>query len=188
MEPQQLDYRDEIENWAQAWEKAQAAGTFDEPGSTAEVSPNIQTSFFGLSQNNNQSGGIADVDAEYWKQASTMSSMDPSEMIQEMFKVDKAAVKDNAIRLSQSGNPVTSYSAGMDQDPTNPAQKPIDSKELDGLGELKIKLHDIGAKIAEYASKGKDTKTLEAKLNLMRKQLDDLSDELTGTSDVNGGK
>lgn len=174
-----FDYKDQIEDWAKLWDKAQAEGPFKDAEDEHKL--NQQTadvSFFGL-VSHNPSAGASDVDAEYWRQVSAMADHNPTEMMSEMLKAKE--VGQEASRMAQSANSIPGYSVGKDQALDAKAIKDP-TPEINNLLDLKNKLHDLGSKVAKYSAEGKSTKELDAKISSLNKQIDDISDELSGLS------
>lgn len=166
------DFKDDIENWAQIYEKAQKDGVFDDEKDAVPSAQTSTNSYFGLVQTNS-SPEIKDADAAYWNAVHTLPDMDNDEVLQEMFKLNNLPITDN---------PVPVWTVGKDQDSQPGVNQPVYSDEdFKNLEELKINFYNTGSKIAEMVAKGKDAKPLETKLESIKKQIDNLSDEINTT-------
>jgi hypothetical protein len=187
----QHDTKEELANFEDLWAKAQEEGVFKDV-ERKPFSPSSQTAdvnYFGVISGN-PSENIRDVDAEYWDKLHSLGSLsnDPSDIIREMLDNDDEieapglSNKDQVDRVTNSPNPVSKASLGKDTDMNTPEGRPFDQADLEKLDDLKRKMHDLSAKIAEFAANGKKTDDLEGKLSALHKQVDDVSDLVSGAS------
>ena len=188
-----FQYGSELADFENMWAKAQEDGVFKDV-EKEPMSPSSQTAdvnYFGVISGN-PSTEIKDVDAEYWNQLHSLNgfSADPSDVLREILESDTMGVKEKVGRIANNANPIPASSLGKDTDPNASEAKPFEDKDLKSLIELKGKMHDLGAKIAEYAAKGNKTTDLESKLKSLHNQMDDLSDVISGasTDSLLGGK
>jgi hypothetical protein len=166
-------YMDDINKWADQYEKAQADGVFDDapmpPGATKQTA---DVSFFGPA-NTKPTADINSVDATYWNKIKELSmSDDPTasfsldsfsdneelageedKLIQEQTKKEVLSIPmdqplgDLAKTAADSPNPVEPPSVGKDQR-RRVTPNWTDGQELRELDELKRSLYDLEVKLS----------------------------------------
>jgi hypothetical protein len=196
-----MHYNDKqnIENWAEKYEKAVADGVFNEPNQ--EVKPTPKTSeetFFG-SQNCHPTDNIADNDADYWRNVYSRTAnpnyrvdskgelindhaiTEASYLQQEQKKADPELVK-TVEKIVTAANPIQYHTAGKDQDLTPQSLGLTFSPEdVNDLSEMKIRLHDLQDQLNSFEGRGTNGKKFESQIASLKAKIDDLSDSLTTT-------
>ena len=180
-----LDYRAEIDFWADKYEAAVKRGVFkdadkDVPNTSPQTSTN---SFFGIT-NANTTEAPKPSDAEYWNQVSKLAS---GEMINEENRYkkvkksegnkehdslfvpntqkslsyppeagDKEELEDMERAVAKAANPIRHASVGSDQE-IEPLQlgNPLNPEDIAELAELKIKLHDLQSQLNDLEGRVK---------------------------------
>ena len=192
------DYMDELNGWADMYDKAQEDGVFE--AAPKPVQPNLQTSdnsFFGL-VNTDPTEEVSDVDAEYWQQVYERTEETTPfggvageiEIQYEDDEINESVVEeadkkgkpgDVAKAMLDSPNPIHPTSAGKDQElkPTpNWCCADDDSKGVVEVEELKRKLYDLECKLSGPDGLKESAPKIDKQLEAMKKKIDELSDRL----------
>ncbi len=171
-----LSDRKQLEDWADMIEKAEKEGVFDDgPDEPSVGQQTSDSSFFGL-QNTNASEEPSEKDVMRWNQVYDLSQGNSNVISEELSKKEKG---DAATKIAQTPNPIRQSSVGKDQDlDPRPLGQTYTDEELNKLGELKIKLHDLEDKINAYEGNAETGGKLDSQIEGLKKQIDDLSDSL----------
>lgn len=189
---------DDINKYAKIWDDALAQGIFkDAPKPVQPRNPDAENSFFGsdfFGQNNRSSEydidePINEVDAKYWAKMSRMADplgryIDP---LNEESVPSKEEIKNSAEKMGASHNPVFPNTIGKDQKPTVTQNWGVGGKEHFQLEELKVRLEKLESKLNAIESKGDSGTGTQNKIDDIKKQIDDLSDSLSGNRFSNDG-
>lgn len=184
------DDRDEIQKWANVWDKAVEKGIFDGAPKPPTPSSNLgDHSFFGPT-NSNSTDSISAPDAEYWKNVYSLSNnsgdyIDPMEMITEVAKAKNPEMGNIASAMAHSPNPVRPDTIGKDQEQFDMT---FTEKDIEDLSELKIQLHAMEDKINDFEGRGENAKKYENQITTLKKKIDDLSDSLSRSFYLDGHK
>ena len=198
------DEQEQLENWADMWDKAQAKGIFeDAPKPPAISEKKSYDSFFGP-QETNQKDAPDDFESKYWASVYNTSMGAPPDPEPETSIPDdatgevamihdsvdkKKVIKENtgvknvgarAKIMAQTPNPIRATSIGMDQDMSQATLGVIFTpKELESLSDLKVKLHGLQDKLNALEGKGQPGKRYEAQIAKLVTQINELSDSLS---------
>ena len=199
------DESDQLENWAQMWDKAQAKGIFeDAPKPPAISEKHAYDSFFGP-QDTNQKDAPDDFESKYWANVYNTSMGAPPDpepertipdddsgevaMIHDSVKKHKHVIKENvgakdvghrAKVMAQSANPIRAGSVGMDQD-MSPYSLGLtfSPQDIEGLADLTVKLHNLQDKLNSFEGKGQSGQRHESQIKSLLNQINELSDSLS---------
>lgn len=169
------DTLSQLDNWAQRYEDAVESGVFGNPTPQQVTSPMFSDpeSFFGP-QNNIHTSTPSPADAQYWNAVNAMGdgyTGDPMTLISEQSKKE---LGDSAKSVASTPNPIRHGTVGMDQDSEVSMGDTWTVEELEDLAEMKIKLHELGDKLAAFES----GKKVDTDINNLKKRIDELSDSL----------
>ena len=151
--------KDNLENWAVMWDKAQNDGTFPE---TAKIKPEEEP---------------IEIDP-YW--ANFNSGVE--EVLNEDHSgpaTSKADLADQAKDMGRVPNPVYYNTLGNDQDLEPWTPNWIDGKELEELTELKKDLYNLECEMNTKDGKSEGLGSIEKRIDSMKRKLNDLSNALT---------
>jgi hypothetical protein len=166
---------DDLNHWAAIYEKAVKDGVFETPAK--EHTPSAQTagnqSFFGP-YDANPTDTVSDEDAAYWRDVSGVNSG----LLQEQgYDANKAA---KAAGIHSSPNPLRFNTLGPDQAGSSDAVgATYTDQDLDKLGDLKAKLHELLVKVTQFETEGKSVGTLQKQIEELTAKIDDLSNAMT---------
>lgn len=167
------DFRSDLEKYQDQWEQALKDGVFkDAPKPAVPSHPD----WFGHSQNVSDTE-IDDVDAEYWKQ---MMDEGGEELLQEETEPTKEELKKMTSRMANAHNPVFPQSLGNDQDVVVAQNWGVGGKEIEELAEMKIKLEQLESRLNAEEGMGKSGKSISEQIKNLKKQIDELSNSLSG--------
>jgi len=190
----------QLNQWADDYEKAQEDGVFAEaPKPPVPSQQTSDPSFFGLTQTN-PTPEVSKPDAEYWAQLhdnmvgnNSNYETDENVVINESEKVDESvapneyeSLKDHPmVKRAAAPNPVYPWTIEKDQR-RRVTPNWSSGEELSELAELKKNLYDLECKLSGKEGLLEDNSKITDKLDNLKKQLDELSDELqpTGWKDV----
>ncbi len=201
-----MDYMDQLNHWADMYEKAQADGVFQSTPKPPQMNTQTgSTSFFGL-VNTEPTEEVSDVDAKYWSQVyeRTVERCSPFGSIAGEIEVlhedgdgdgdgdgdiaeapiaeDKSYVADVAQSMLDSPNPVHPSSVGKDQELTvTPNWGTVEDDSVDSLVEiekLKKNLYDLECKLSGPDGLKESAPKIDKQLETMKKKIDDLSNRL----------
>lgn len=187
-----MTYDDNFDTWVDQWDKAVKSGLFDEPNKQEPPKVNSQTTqsnFFGQTNYNTESKP-SEPDTKYWNDVYKLSKEygnDPNalddylngDLLQEETQVDTKQFNKS---MAYSPNPVRPSSVGKDQDIRNPVSvgATYDVADLEGLNNLKLKLHDLLSKLNSMEGRSlPGSPKLESQINALQRQIDELSDGLS---------
>lgn len=184
------DQRDQLDKWADMWEKSQQDGVFDNaPKPPAPAQQTADVSYFGPADTH-PSGEINDVDASYWNQvhaAAMQGELDPDplenaeSLIQESEDAkNKKLAGEIAKAMAHSPNPIRGGSVGEDQamEP-GPLGVTFSPEEIEELSELKKKLHALQDQVNTAEGKGGRSKKFESQIKTLKGKIDELSNNFT---------
>jgi hypothetical protein len=177
--------KDQLDKWAEMWDKAQDKGIFDDATNPHVPSPNTaDDSFFGL-KNTHPTSDINDVDAKYWASLYKTPDMNSKEeLLQEEQKVQEAtdiasSWTDPKKNKKYPANPLAVDSGEKDQT-LKPQQLGVtfDEKDIEKLINIKNQLHELENKMIASLVDGKSTKSIEKQIENLKSKLDQLSSAL----------
>jgi hypothetical protein len=173
------DMMDDINKFSKIWDDALQKGIFaDVP--KPEGKP-AQSDFFGqyLTDEYDKDKPLNEVDTKYWAKVSKRA--DP------LFVESKVEdSKKNTDALANAHNPIYPYTVGKDQDINVTPNWGFGGKEIEKLEELKKDLHALEVKLSSILDEKKsenDTPKgdkVQEKINSLKKEIDELSDSLSG--------
>lgn len=175
---------DDINKYAAIWDDAQAKGIFKDAPKPPVPSESEETvDFFGqyLTDDYNIDRPLNEVDTKYWAQVSRMA--DPNGCLFE----SKEDFKKVADKMAAAHNPVIPTSVGKDQDSKVTQNWAVGGKEHFQLEELKVRLEKLESKLNAMETEEKSSKGTQSKIDELKKQIDDLSDSLSGDRFSNDG-
>jgi hypothetical protein len=179
------DQKDQLDKWADMWEKSQRDGVFDNAPQPPASSPQTaNSSYFGL-VNTHPTEEIQDVDANYWNQvyhSALQGEMEPDPLGDSLIQEseDQKRASEVAKAMAQSPNPVRGSSVGEDQSmEKGPLGVTFSPEEIEELSELKKKLHALKDEANTVEGKGGRSKKFESKIKNIKDQIDKLSTEFT---------
>ena len=181
--------KDQLDKWADMWDKALEKGIFDDgPGPPIPSPHTSDDSFFGL-KNTNPTAEIKDADSEYWAGLHNTPELGGhgERLLQEQKKKDVREATDIASSWTDPktskkypANPLPTDTGGKDQ-ALEPAQLGVtfDEKDIEKLIDIKNQLHELENKIIVASVGGKSTKSVETQIENLKKKLDKLSSSLS---------
>jgi hypothetical protein len=199
---------DDFEKWTSQWEKAMEEGLFDDAPKPPVPAEQSGPDFFGNYRPNPDPTDIKDVDAAYWSKVYRLSrhSGDSPDPLEELQPINEEELENlvkttkshpSEFTLVQADEPDKKTTAAITDDLgklANPAQYPSRGKdarnkvtpnwaggeEIQELEAMKMNLEQLESKInaAEGMGDTKKAKSLMSKLDSLRKQIDELSDDL----------
>ena len=182
------DMMSDINKYAAIWDDALAKGIFaDAPKPPQAAEPGETADFFGqyLSDDYDMDKPLNEVDVKYWAQVSQLAGQGQSFM--EETTPSKPEVKKVAEKLAGAHNPVPPETIGRDQDVDITQNWGVGGKEHFQLEDLKVRLEKLESKLNALESEGKSGKDAQSKIDGIKKQIDELSDSLSGDRLGNGG-
>lgn len=188
---------DDINKFAQIWDKAVESGVFGDMKPKEEPAPaqdDHGEDFFGNfnSDEYDIDRPINECDSKYWKElAKSAKERAPYSFdLTEEKEISKPAAKEMAKRLGSTFNPVYPNTMGKDQDLGTPVKVTqnwgVGGKELNDLEDLKKRLYELEVKLGSAGiikaekKKDRDESTILKSMADLKKQIDDLSDKLNG--------
>ena len=179
----------DLDRWADQWEKAQADGVFEDAPNHFNPSPQTSDpSFFGPVDAENSSE-VKDCDADYWNSVYQMSSHSgdapdvvagAEEQLLQEANAEETEVAQVAKAIAQSPNPIRQASVGKDQELSpQPLGLTFTEEDIEKLVELKLQLHNAKALLASYDAENKSTKAQESKVATLTAKMDELSDAMS---------
>lgn len=184
------DMMDDINKYAAIWDDALAKGLFkDAPKPPTPSEPEETADFFGqyMSGEYDMDQPLNEVDTKYWAQVSRLADphgyTDPLKVVSE----SKEDAKKMAAALATAHNPIHPNSVGKDQEPEVTQNWGVGGKEYFQLEELKVRLEKLESKLNAMETEGKSGKDTQSKIDGLKKQIDELSDSLSGERFSNDG-
>jgi hypothetical protein len=173
------DMMDDINKFAKIWDDAVQKGIFNSAPSPKEDQEEERgTDFFGQYKTDeyDRDKPLNEVDAKYWKMLSKevgvcMNEQSPS----------SAALKASADAIGNSQNPVLPNTVGKDQELNVTSNWAMGGKEIEELEKLKVELHELESKLNSLMSKEEaKPDPVQVKIESLKKEIDKLSDSLSG--------
>jgi len=159
--------KNDFDNWVDKWDKALQSDIFKSSSIPSTSKQTSDNSFFGLRQDN-PTDSIDPSDAQYW---SAINSVADGGV--EMTRLDEEELK---FKPYNSPNPIRKGTEGPDQDLSDRAiDATFGEEDVRNLEEMKIKLHDLGSKVAEMTDK-----SYESQVNSLIEKIDELSNKMCG--------
>lgn len=193
------DMMDDINKYAAIWDDAQAKGIFKD--SDAEAARKArrpveeeEDSFFGsdfFGQHHraaeyDMDEPLNEADTKYWREVSKLADphgyTDPLKLVEANEENKKVADA-----LANAHNPIAPNTVGKDQDPEVTQNWGVGGKEYFQLEELKVRLEKLESKLNAMEGEGKSGKDAQGKIDGLKKQIDELSDSLSGNRFSNDG-
>lgn len=192
-------FKDDIDKLSAQWDKALAAGIFDDVKPKQQTNNNNkEVDFFG--QMTGKDSEITDSDISNWKDVmvtlgdssfsnkesySDNSYSDQSDesdvFLNEEKTPSKKKIKSHSKKMANTNNPVYPNTIGKDNK-IKPENNFTNGKLLDDLIELKSKLHSMLSEMQKNETLGKDSKSAQSAIDKMFKEIDKLSDSLNGST------
>lgn len=179
---------DDIEKYAAMMDNAFAKGVFQDekkevPATQDDEAAN--TDFFGqyLNDEYDIDKPLNEVDSKYWALVAKMA--DPLE--KEVITESKEEVKDISDTLAKAHNPIQPNAVGKDQDVKITQNWGVGGKEYFQLEDLKVRLEKLESKLNAIEAEGQSGKSTQDKIDDLKKQIDELSDSLSGERFSNDG-
>lgn len=178
--------KDNFEKWSSQWEKALNSDEFKTVEKPAQEAPE---NFFGMkmAQPGEELNGD---DVGYWNDLYEMIKYHGyrGPVFDEYMAKGKKAVKKSEKVLTEAATlspapPISASSVGKDQDVTNIDMK-SDVGHLERLEALKVKLHNLIDKLNGFEANGQSGNKLESQIETIQKQIDELSNNISGISDL----
>lgn len=173
------DMMDDINKFSKIWDAAVQKGIFaDAPKPVAEKP--AETDFFGqyLTDEYDRDKPLNEVDSKYW--ANIAKKADP------LFEDTKEDSKVNTDSLANAHNPIYPNTVGKDQDVNVTPNWGVGGKEIEQLEELKKDLHALEVKLSSFLNEKElpeespEEEKLQSKIDSLKKEVDKLSDSLSG--------
>jgi uncharacterized coiled-coil protein SlyX len=192
MEKNMSDMLSDINKYAKIWDAALEKGIFKDAPKPAQprnrdAEDAFGTDFFGqnLSGEYSPDEALNEVDTKYWARVSKMAdpmgkNFDPLADLNEETVPDKDHIKRVTNTVANLHNPVYPQSIGKDNDVVVTQNWGTGGKEHFQLEELKVRLEKLESKLNAIEAKGDSGKDTQSKIDSLKKQIDDLSDSLTG--------
>jgi polyhydroxyalkanoate synthesis regulator phasin len=179
------DMRSDINKFAKIWDSALEKGIFDDaPKLPPAREPGDTSDFFGqyMSDEYDMDEPLNEVDTKYWAKVARMADhsghyVDP---LSEETKPSKEDAKNVAEKIAGAHNPIRPGTIGKDQEPKVTQNWGVGGKEHFQLEELKVRLEKLESKLNSIESKGDSGKDTQGKIDSLKKQIDELSDSLSG--------
>lgn len=93
--------------------------------------------------------------------------------------VSKEKLGDMADTIANTANPIRHNTTGPDQELNDKSLgTTFTPEDLEALGELKLKLHDLEAKLSSFEGRGENGKKFESQIIAVKKKIEELSDAL----------
>ena len=175
------DMMDDINKFAKIWDSAIQKGIFaDAPKPAIDKPVENETDFFGqyLTDEYDKDKPLNEVDSKYWSKLAKKA--DP------LFEDAKQDSKVNANSLANTHNPIYPNTVGKDQDINVTPNWAVGGKEIEQLEELKKELHSLEVKLSSFLNEKEnpqespEEEKLQIKIDSLKKQVDELSDSLSG--------
>lgn len=177
---------DDINKYAKIWDSALEKGIFNDAPKPKPANPADEDSFFGADFFGQNRSDEYDIDAplneddtKYWAEVCRMANPNKPTKLNETV-APKEELKKMVDRVAGSHNPIYPSSTGKDKDPQVAQNWGVGGKEHFQLEELKIRLEKLESKLNALESKGDSGKETQTKIDNLKKQIDDLSDSLSG--------
>jgi hypothetical protein len=159
--------KEDFDNWVDKWDKALQSDIFkDAPKPPSTCKHTSSDSFFGLQQSN-PTDSIDSSDSDYWRAINAVA--DGGVDVQ---RIDEAV---SVSTVSEDPpNPVRRGTEGKDQNlDAGALASTFDEKDIDDLGDMKKKLHDLECKVAVM-----DDKDYQSQIKSLISKIDELSDKM----------
>jgi len=169
----------DIKKWIKAWDKVLSE-------ETKERTCTPISEYF-------DRGTSGNVDGKYWDNvhkinndiyqrdrnivSDSISQKELDDLLDES-EVTQADLKNNANSIARSPNPVSKNTVGQDQDSSTSLDSTYTDEDLEKLGELKKKLHDLTSDLAAVVDDPSKIKKVQSKIDTLTKEIDDISTSL----------
>ena len=178
---------DDINKYAKIWDDALEKGIFKDAPKPAQPrnrdAEDFGTDFFGQSlYDYDPNEPLNECDTKYWAKVSRMADhsgqyVDP---LTEESNPSKAEMKTSSEKMAGSHNPIYPNSVGVDQEVKPTQNWGVGGKEHFALEDLKIRLERLEGKLNALEATGKPAGDTQSKIDGIKKQIDELSDTLSG--------
>lgn len=186
---------DDINKYAAIWDSALEKDIFKDVPHLGEPSPPQESGessdFFGqyLSDEYDPDQPLNEADTQYWAKVSRLA--DHSQYVDPLTEETDTSVKDRkaATKLGGAHNPIYPYSRGKDTEEDRDGKPEgikvtqnwgTGGKEQAELEQLKVKLEKLESKLNGLMAKGEAPKGVKSKIKSIKKDIDELSDSLSG--------
>lgn len=179
---------DDINKFAAMWDQALAQGVFQ--GETPEETQSVTgfgSDFFGqnLSDTYDMDKPINESEINHWEEIAGLAGNYRKKIVNEAAKDDRKKNSKKSEKIANDHNPQHFQYLGKDGKSRVSQNWGVGGKEHFDLEKLKKDLHSLEDKLAELDEKKQNQ--LEEKIKKIKKQIDDLSDSLSGNKmDVEG--
>lgn len=156
--------KEDFDNWVDKWDKAVESGLFkDAPKPPSTCKQTSDDSFFGLQQTH-PTDAINTSDSEYWKAINSVA--DGGVAFERLDEAEKEKYLPNPIHLGTEGEDqkLNHHQLGLT----------FSEEDIKNLEEMKIKLHELGSKIASM-----DDKSYDSQLKSIISGIEDLSNKMS---------
>ena len=174
---------DHIERYAAMMDNAFEKGVFKDekketPAEVAQDDEQSNTDFFGqyIGDEYDIDRPLNEVDSKYWALVAKMADPLGKDIITE----SKEEVKEISDALAKSHNPIYPNTVGKDQDVKITQNWGVGGKEHFQLEDLKVRLEKLESKLNAIESEGQSGKSTQDKIDDLKKQIDELSNSLSG--------
>lgn len=174
---------DDIERYAAMMDNAFEKGVFKDekketPAEVAQDDEQSNTDFFGqyIGDEYDIDRPLNEVDSKYWALVAKMADPLGKDIITE----SKEEVKEISDALAKSHNPIYPNTVGKDQDVKITQNWGVGGKEHFQLEDLKVRLEKLESKLNAIESEGQSGKSTQDKIDDLKKQIDELSNSLSG--------
>jgi len=175
------DMQSDLDKYSKIWDAALQKGIFpDAPKRNNNIEDkDATTDFFGqnLSEPYDMDKPLNEVDTKYWARLSKKADPLYVESKLKDFKINTKA-------LGNAQNPIHPDSVGKDQDVNVAQDWAMGGQKLEQLEKLKVELHDLEVKLNSILgnedASAKTEETAQSKIDSLKKEIDKLSDSLTG--------
>lgn len=174
---------DDIERYAAMMDNAFEKGVFKDekketPAEVAQDDEQSNTDFFGqyIGDEYDIDRPLNEVDSKYWALVAKM--VDP--LGKDIITESKEEVKEISDALAKSHNPIYPNTVGKDQDVKITQNWGVGGKEHFQLEDLKVRLEKLESKLNAIESEGQSGKSTQDKIDDLKKQIDELSNSLSG--------
>ena len=175
--------KEELENWADKYEKAVADGVFGDDSEDRVPTPKTsEESFFGVQQTH-PTDAAEESDAKYWQGINARID-NPNYRLDKDAGLIQEQQKGNAAKIvkqvAAAANPIRFNTAGADQELTPQSQGvTFTPEDISNLSEMKIKLHGLQDQLNSFEGRGLNGKKFEAQIAALKAKIDELSNSMT---------
>lgn len=161
----------DLDHYKDQWEKALKDGFLEKSPHLPEKSI---PDFFGQYDAPEETT-INECDAKYWQQLYQRTTGQEPMIVE---ATTKEQIKEKTNKVAGAANPIIPSTTGKDQD-MKVTPNWSDGKELRELSDLKIRLEKLESQMNAQEGLGKNGSATKSKIDALKQQIDELSDDLT---------